>query len=1322
MAQESQALARLQHSYALSPITALVFYEAAPDQVLLLAGEDTWLKVYDVQTCRLLGQLRVFNSQPIHGIYVSKSQKDGHTKLLIWGGHSVALLPHSSLQTLITGRSAPAAPVELHAPDWIYDGLLFPDTDLDSAEPNTTTTTSGVLVTAHNEILPLLSCSTRDPGHPGGFSFGPLTSPSRPILYSASLALLSPPSRQQQEEQQQQQQQQQRPGGAVLVAAGTVFGEIVVWKYYGDHHHHNPAGQEGARLPPWEVLFVFTGHEGSVFGVCISPELKDDGLRLLASCSDDRTVRIWDITERGQEDEKSSPSPAGNGGNGAAVALLDGARETGFGGTGATAGCSNAGGDDSQGENSEARGRDSVGDSARCVAVAMGHVSRIWHVKFGRVLEGSESVEVYSFGEDCSRQKWELDLAPWRRSRSKKTMGALCHRGTSTCHSGKNIWSAAVLKRGGNEPLTATGGADGKIVVSGRLRGVGSAFGAYEDLDISLTFDDILRQTSSTELTMTERPTKKATKHAFQRYAFLSETVLVATASGRLFLATMGESLVWTEAPASEAIVADLKSYNVVKSPEDDTAIIGSATGKVFLFRKGEIRELANLPEKISDIVLLNGRTKNGQPWSVLVNVLGLDHAVLLHFDPSTNAATIDARKVRLPEHYIVTAAVFCNDTLILGSRTGSLTVYTVDPETKDFIPLVTRKDCKTKDAITCILPIPGTPVSQISFLTTCRDGKYRVYNLTSSLSTAGLSLQHEISPPLNTLEGAFFTTSGPRSSHHSSGLSKKNSTNQRSQLILHGFHGPNFITYNDSARSVISSIPCGGAHRPFATVSCPYDPGQMRFVFSKAGELRIVSQSAEGERVLRPGGHGREIKSVSAATFSLASAESRTPPAKEDKERTQGGGQVAGEGTSGEALIATAAEDTTIRIWRHQHPAVDGDDNTNGPSPMTCLAILQGHSAGIQALRFAGGGSRLVSSAGSQELFIWRVSRVDSTAYDALAVVREAVWDDNDDDQHDDDGEYKTLPDRDTRNNKNKDLRIVDFDVASGENATALEGASRETRGEDTMMITMGLSDSSVRTYLYHCPPSGSGPDEPSPSPSSPSPSSSQGRFELVARGRYTGACPTQVRHLRADITAADTGDVEAEVHLLTAFTDGHVAVWTARKKRGVRGSSELALAQVVRLHQSSIKSLDLSLPSLLPAMGRPSSGNTTTGWLVATGGDDNALGLLDLAWDAAEHVYVVRGRYRVKDAHAAAVTGLAVVRHAEPGVAEIATASNDQRVKLWRADGKIAAGGMRVALLDNKYSSVADAGDLELVGPGKLMVGGVGMELWDVSRGVLE
>jgi WD40 repeat protein len=381
--------------------------------------------------------------------------------------------------------------------------------------------------------------------------------------------------------------------------------------------------------------------------------------------------------------------------------------------------------------------------------------------------------------------------------------------------------------------------------------------------------------------------------------------------------------------------------------------------------------------------------------------------------------------------------------------------------------------------------------------------------------------------------------------------------------------------------------------------------------------------------------------------------------------------------------LVATAAEDTSIRIWRH-HPSPSPNANT---PEMTCLAIVQGHSAGIQTLRFffpnpgPGGSSEgyLLSSAGSEELFVWRISQIDSAAYDALAVVREAVWDDR-------------TPDR--------DLRIVDFDVAGWEGTSTTTTTTREGgtittsstdegEGEGRMVITMVLSDSSVRSYIY------------SPRVGSESGSGGGAFFKLLTSGRYTGACPTQVRHLRVDAEAG-------AVHVLTAFTDGHVAVWGRTAKTGAAGAGEFNLALVVRLHQSSIKSLDLSAAE---GPGR---------WLVATGGDDNALGFLDLAWDGDKGEYVVRGRYRVSDAHAAAVTGLSVVK-AEPGMTEVATASNDQRVKLWRAE-RSATRGMKVAMLDNRYSSVADAGDLELIAPGKVMVGGVGMEVWDVTGGSIE
>ncbi|AEO66110.1 uncharacterized protein THITE_19167, partial [Thermothielavioides terrestris NRRL 8126] len=1237
---------RLQHKYALSPVTALAFHNAEPGQVLLLAGEDTWLKVYDVKTSRLLGQLKIFASQPIHGIYIPPPESDkSHSEpgVLIWGGPSVTLLPPSSLQALISGTTpTAAAPPEFKAPDWLYDGILFPCRRNSPSDP-----VAGVLVTAHNEILPFSvnanTATTTPTTTTTNLTFGPLASPSRPILYSASLRLLPPDAT------------------TVLVAAGTVFGEIIVWKYH--HHHYSPGSKQ---QPQCQVLHVFTGHEGSIFGVSFSDEMElapdddDDGgrggsgggqqarARLLVSCSDDRTVRVWDVSERGDG--------RGGGEHGRVdERVLGEARETGFGGGGGAGSGSAAGGD------SEA-GRGSVGDRARCVAVAMGHVSRIWHVRFGAVVRSGASgrggaVEVYSFGEDSSRQKWELDV-DWARWFAEGQAGTLRHRGASTCHSGKNIWSVAVSDSGGvEEPLIATGGADGRIVVAGRIPGRRS-FDGYEDLDVTMTIDEVLqslprgRHPQSVEVQTTKHA--KHTKQTFQRYAFLSDRVMAATASGRLLLATMGDPLLWEEVALPEAIASDLQRYNVLKSPARDTVLLGSPSGRVYLFRKGhEACQVAEFPGKISDIILVNtspNRALDEQhsDWHAIISVLGLDHAFYLHYSGATG--TYAQRIVRLPEHYIVTAAAFSREALVLGTRTGSVATFTIEPHTNEYMLQASRRDCKTKDAITSIVPIPG---NASALLATCRDGKCRIYHVPAVLSgssraTSLLTLQHEIASPLNTLEAAFFTVPLPDDTSPPNRRIHRRSRD----LILQGFHGPHFLSYNATTDAVLARVPCGGAHRPFASVSAPHDPGQTRLVFSKAGELRVVSQAAAAERVLVPGGHGREIRAVAASPSTLSAADEA-------------------------GLVATAAEDTTIRIWRRRasSPRVPPSSHAEYLTP---LVTLQGHSAGIQTLRWAPTphGTHLLSSAGSEELFVWRLARlVREQEQDMLAVVREAVWGDG---------------------TPGGDLRVVDFDVVDFGRVTG------EGDGRVVLLISMVLSDSSVRSYVY------SSPGNP---PTTPPGSSS-------TSARYTGACPTQVRHLRADGEA---------VHVLTAFTDGHIAVWTtttttttaaAAAVAAAGGSGSFALALTARLHQSSIKSLDLS-----------SAPTGSARWLVSTGGDDNALGFLDLAWDRHTGTYAVLGRYRIRDAHAAAITGLCVVANGEeaPGMMrmtmQVASVGNDQRIKLWCVErGGGAGGGLRVALLDDRYSSVADAGDLELIAPGKLMVGGVGMEVWDVTGDGIE
>ncbi|KAK9466895.1 WD40-repeat-containing domain protein [Lipomyces arxii] len=59
----------------------------------------------------------------------------------------------------------------------------------------------------------------------------------------------------------------------VIIAAGTVFGEIEIWSVYDT-----------------KKAIKLRGHEGSIFNVCFSK----DGSKLI-SCSDDRSIRVWDL-------------------------------------------------------------------------------------------------------------------------------------------------------------------------------------------------------------------------------------------------------------------------------------------------------------------------------------------------------------------------------------------------------------------------------------------------------------------------------------------------------------------------------------------------------------------------------------------------------------------------------------------------------------------------------------------------------------------------------------------------------------------------------------------------------------------------------------------------------------------------------------------------------------------------------------------------------------------------------------------------------------------------------------------------------------------
>lgn len=1009
--------------------------------------------------------------------------------------------------------------------------------------------------------------------------------------------------------------------GEVLVAAGTVFGEIVVWRCGIDEEIETEGDVE--------VLYVFTGHEGSIFGVDISPAISVAGksTRLLASCSDDRTIRVWDISDSTSAWTRSEKQVISK--------SLPEARETGFGENGvldleAQAGCV----------------------SSRPVAMAMGHVSRIWSARFAPFTPSEGSINrmtVYSFGEDATAQRWRLDVDELGTMASSNgstneingatgMAASLTHETILHRHNGKHIWSSDILQQTttNNKMLIATGGSDGKINIVEEIPPEADTRSIMLDIsgtEVVRSFPNTAMENGSVDHLPKATKRKKANleEEPFLMYALLSaDSAIATTSTGRIFSGSLhGSELSWSEVEMPQAIRNDLRQYQIVRSAGTGIALLGSTSGTIYVYRDGVVEQVCKLSRKISDIFTVPGDDLTNLGFldgdcpsstiPIIVSTMGSSHVTLVIFSLTASGPVIQQEHViDFEAGFVPTAVGCCGGCLIFGSRTGALTVYKPIHAGKTTFERTIRIERPfTRDAVSSIIPLPSKGNSPAPyFLTTSRDGRYRIYEITTHYSSVQSHLRHEAVPPLGPMiESAVFTPATP---------------SNPPELILAGFRSRYFIVWNETRQLELANVECGGAFRSFTHRVDPSNPANVAFIWTRASRTCVYSQTALSQRVLKPGGHGREIKAVAAS-------------------------DAAG-------LMATGAEDTTVRIWKYQA----GDTEGLVRSGLKCLAVIEKHTAGIQCLKWASA-NYLLSSSGNEELYIWRVTRLDESAYEGLAVVCEGVY-----------------PDK----TRDGDLRIMSFDVEVL--------PSQEKIGNEVLCLSLVLSNSTLKTYRY-C--------------------KNDGGFALLAQGRYTGACLMQVRHLRVAAEAGEDG-----VHVLTAATDGHIVLWKVAAAVAHDDTTAAAtriadyeLVQVVRLHQSGIKSLDM----------RPSI--SQHGWIAVTGGDDNALGYLSLSWSPAQSCYVVGPRCLANGAHAAAVTGLCITgvdATAPPGgetgstVVNVCTASNDQRVKAWRIVlGGEAGAATRVKLVQDRYSAIADCGDLEILNGGReAVVVGVGMEVWDL------
>ncbi|KAF7956141.1 hypothetical protein EAE96_005061 [Botrytis aclada] len=943
-------MSSLKHTYSLSPILAVEFYHTSTGTLLILAAEGSSLKIFDARTSSQIGQCRVFDSQAIHGIIIRELNNDSTDDLqvVIWGGQCLTLIRKSQIEEIISQHVISITETAASATDWVLS-VAFCPWDNDGC----------VMVTAHNAMVQAtLSKEDRT------IRLRQLQPSSRSMLYSASLVCENQDT--------------------VIVAAGTIFGEVIVWKCVaaeGNSTFHN------------EALFVFTGHEGSIFGVDISPPIMGhDGTttRLLASCSDDRTIRIWNLAEGSQNDVDAMKLAAD---------LLP--RETGFGETAKPQ-------QDSNGFN-------------RCVAVTMGHSSRIWGVKFhcpDISTFGTSPITILSFGEDSTAQQWTLELGSKLQNGSNPSdvfkpssnnLAKLTHIKTFAFHTGKHIWSAAITQIENNQNLLVTGGADGKIstycfegekepkpapldvssnaavhdfALDNSVEGsyYSTAF-ELEDVLKSLTSIEACPEQKQGQESVVTNKNKKAPIDAFNRYAFVSKSdFLITTTFGRILKATVGNPVKFKELSLPESSTQDLRSYSILKGNSTlGLCVLAGTNGKIFFYQPGlPVVQIGQVERKPSDIFIVPGN--DNRSVELLVTLLGTQELTIFSFclESSGSQPTVNRRALSLPPKFIVTSASTCNSNLVIGSREGQIAVHDSNTNT-----MSTWNSPGKKDAITSIVAVPGTNSQQITsyFAITSRDGLYAIFSYNNE-ATHKISRVHSAAPPFGPMiEACWF---------------------QGSDLILYGFKSKSLIVWNETKQSEIMRIDCGGAHRAhaYSPFEGAHGGGSGHLIYTKASQLFLHSQKVPSHRTIKPGGHGREIK---------ACAIGGSPQ-----------------------MIATGAEDTNIRIWRYEitHPQTQ-DQNPNSQT-LTCLSTIQKHTAGLQHLHWHNS-HYLFSSGGVEEFYIWRIQSIPGFG---LGVICEA-----------------SCPDPTAE----QDLRIMSFDVSN------IPGSDQEE-----MIITLAYSDSTMRNYLY--------------------------------------------------------------------------------------------------------------------------------------------------------------------------------------------------------------------------------------------------------------
>ncbi|KAJ5888299.1 hypothetical protein N7495_008340 [Penicillium taxi] len=761
---------------AVLPITALRTFDWNKHH-FVFQGQGPYFRVIDDRTGNISAQVQVFRRNNVHGFIILPGSEAGHVKVIVWGGHSLRVVElHliSENDTFLLLSSA-----EFLAPDWIKNGCCATED-----RPDTT-----YFVTANNALLSVklvksISHNRLD------IKVYQLTTSVKSILFSADLVALS--------------------ASHVLVASGTVFGEIIVWSCFIDDSQTSKVEAVGS------IHHFFTGHDGSIYGVRISPKISSlkggQSGRLLASCSDDRTVRIWDISDCEYKMAKDQSPYSTDGFE---------LHSTGFG-AGFGAGTA----------------EDSGLRSESCLAKAFGHSARIWDVHFRPVKNDSCTMGLVTRGEDCNCVLWDLKWEP-----SNPTKYQLHNISTFNRHSGKHIWSLA-LRSGDQETTVYTGGADGALR--------------------SFKINEAECSSSPQSTTLNKKHVRfKGTKD----FAFFAPGYLIAgSAQGEL---TIGKVIPETESSVTWetlCIEDDLRSYILITGiPQKRLALIGNSKGQIRLYNQStkSVSDLVDLGARAIGLFALESNPAHPDQIIFLASYPKDDMAALVVVSSwESSCSKVEIFNFNLPQAPcgISCASLVCNgEYLIIGSQTGGLAVYRVTGLGLSSQPLMVDRRLHGSKSVNHILAVPRGAEeidSNSEYVLTCgRDGNFCVHELKACDRDKSISFKtiHRTTSSLGgNIEGGYFDE-------------------VTGDLMLYGFRSQDFVLRNESKQTDITTVPSGGFRRLWAFQPNTKNSKDALFVWNEVTHVKSLCIRTDLGRTLRAGGHGREIKTMDCLNSSQA-------------------------------------------------------------------------------------------------------------------------------------------------------------------------------------------------------------------------------------------------------------------------------------------------------------------------------------------------------------------------------------------------------------------------------------------------------------------